>query len=166
MVNYYKDKIIISTFLLQYEGDFINGNIKEYNEEGNLIFDGGYLNGKRNGKGKEYDSNGRIKFEGEYLNGEKCNGIEHIRGKLEYDIEYKNCKKWNSKIYDNNGKIIYELIDGCGTIIECFHDNLISYIGEYKDGIRNGKGKEFEDDNKLIYEGEYFNGVKHGKGRE
>ena len=26
---------------------------------------------KRNGKGKEYDDNGELKFEGEYLNGER-----------------------------------------------------------------------------------------------
>ena len=35
-----------------------------------LIFEGEYLNGKRNGKGKEYDNN-KIIFEGEYLNGKK-----------------------------------------------------------------------------------------------
>ena len=30
------------------------GKGKEYNEYGELIFEGEYLNGKRNGKGKEY----------------------------------------------------------------------------------------------------------------
>ena len=30
-----------------------NGNVKEYNLEGLLIFEGEYLNGLRNGKGKE-----------------------------------------------------------------------------------------------------------------
>ena len=30
-----------------------------------------YLNGKRNGKGKEYNYNGILVFEGEYLNGKK-----------------------------------------------------------------------------------------------
>ena len=28
--------------------------VKEYNKVGQLIYDGEYLNGKRNGKGKEY----------------------------------------------------------------------------------------------------------------
>ena len=42
---------------------------KEYN--GKLMFEGEYLNGKRNGKGKEYDFNGKLKFEGEFLNGTK-----------------------------------------------------------------------------------------------
>ena len=44
----------------------------EYNDEGEIIFEGEYLHGKRNGKGKEY-LNGKIIFEGEYLNGERKN---------------------------------------------------------------------------------------------
>ena len=36
------------------------------------IFEGEYLNGKRNGKGKEYDKyNSKLEYEGEYLNGKK-----------------------------------------------------------------------------------------------
>ena len=31
-----------------------NGKFKEYNDDGNLKFEGEYLNGKRNGKRKEY----------------------------------------------------------------------------------------------------------------
>ena len=31
------------------------GFIKEYNGEGDLIFEGEYLNGERNGNGKKYD---------------------------------------------------------------------------------------------------------------
>ena len=45
---------------------------KEYDFYGTLLYEGEYLNGKRNGKGKEYCENVLI-FEGEYLNG-KING--------------------------------------------------------------------------------------------
>ena len=51
-----------------------NGKVKEYNNSGNLIFEGEYLYGLRNGKGKEYDNDGKLLFEGEYLYG-KRNGI-------------------------------------------------------------------------------------------
>ena len=37
-----------------------NGQGKEYNGNGQLIFEGEYLNGKINGKGKEYDENGQL----------------------------------------------------------------------------------------------------------
>ena len=47
------------------------------NEEGDLIYEGDYLNGKANGKGKEYNKEGKLIFEGEYSNGKK-NGRKNI----------------------------------------------------------------------------------------
>ena len=44
----------------------INGHGKIY-DFGLLRFEGGYINGKINGKGQEYFSNGNIRFEGEYI---------------------------------------------------------------------------------------------------
>ena len=43
-----------------------------------LIFEGEYINGKRNGKGKEYRINGELEFEGEYLNGKKMEKEKNI----------------------------------------------------------------------------------------
>ena len=50
----------------------MNGKVKEYNyDNGELIFEGEYSNGKRwNGKFKEIQY-GKLIIEGEYLNGEK-----------------------------------------------------------------------------------------------
>ena len=48
----------------------MNGYKREYNDNNELIFEGKYLNGKRNGYGKEY-LNGKIIYEGEYINGER-----------------------------------------------------------------------------------------------
>ena len=46
-----------------------NGKVKEYNVNNNkLIYEGEYLNGHRHGKGKKYYDNGQLKFEGIYLN--------------------------------------------------------------------------------------------------
>ena len=40
----------------------------------------------------------------------------------------------------------------------------LKFEGEYLNGKRNGKGKEY-DENKLIFEGEYINNIKYiGKG--
>ena len=39
--------------------------------ERTLIYEGEYLNGKKNGKGKEYNDDGDLIFEGEFLNGKK-----------------------------------------------------------------------------------------------
>ena len=52
----------------------MNRKGKEYDYNGNLRFEGKYLNGAKNGKGKEYDYEGNLIFDGEYLNGKKYNG--------------------------------------------------------------------------------------------
>ena len=55
-----------------------NGKVKEYSDNGELIYEGEYLNGRRygKGKGKEFNSKDNITFEGEYLNGKR-----HVKGK-------------------------------------------------------------------------------------
>ncbi len=37
---------------------------------------------------------------------------------------------------------------------------MLEFEGEYLNGIRNGKGKEYYDDGTLIFEGEYSDGKK------
>ena len=46
------------------------GYIKEYDILGKFIYEGEYMNGRKNGKGKEYNHFFRrhLKFEGEYIN--------------------------------------------------------------------------------------------------
>ena len=79
------------------------GNIKEYNFYSKLLFEGEYLNGKRNGKGKEYNyENDKFEFEGEYLNGKKNGkGKEYYKdGKLMFEGEYSNGERQKGKKYN------------------------------------------------------------------
>ena len=70
-----------------------NGKVKEYNEYGELLFEGEYLDGKRNGQGKEYDD-GELLFAGEYLDGKRNGqGKEYYKdGDLKFEGEYLNGK--------------------------------------------------------------------------
>ena len=70
-----------------YEG---KRKVKEYYFNGILIFEGEYLDGKRNGKGKEYKF-GKLEFEGEYLDGERNGkGKEYyFNGNLRFEGEYE-----------------------------------------------------------------------------
>ena len=114
-------------------------------ESNKLIFEGEYLNGKRNGKGKEYYNNGNLKFEGEYLNG----------------------KIWNGKGYNIDGKMEFEIKEGKGTIkIYDYIEGQLEYEGEYLNGERNGKGKEYFNNDTIKFEGEYLNGKRNGYGKE
>ena len=182
-ISYGKGKIIIESKYLN--GMKYNEIGKEYNETTDfLIFEGEYLNGQKNGKGKLYYYDDKIKFEGEFVLNQRRKGRKYfLNGKLKFEGEYLFNRKWNGKGYDNNGNIIYELINGKGNVIK-YHENFILYKeinekekesiyefiikfeGEYKDGKKNGNGKEYNSDGHLIYEGEYLNGERNGKGKE
>ena len=99
-----------------------NGKGKEYDYKGRLIFEGEYLYGEKNGKGKEFYRNCEIKFEGEYLYNYRRKGKAYINGRLEYEGDYLYLRKWNGKGYDENGNIIYELINGNGKVKEYGND--------------------------------------------
>ena len=64
------------------------------------------------------------------------------RGVIAYNIEKG---KGYIKQYDYNGKLIFE--------------------GEYLNGDKNGKGKEYSD-GELVFEGEDLNGKRNGKGKD
>ena len=42
----------------------------------------------------------------------------------------------------------------------------MEFEGEYLNGERNGKGKEYYYNGELKFEGEYLDGKRHGKGKE
>ena len=126
-----------------------NGITKEYYDNCYLRFEGEYINGKKNGKGKEYFK-GKITFEGEYLNNYRKKGKLYFDGILEYEGEFLVGKKWSGKGYDEDGKVIYELIEGTGV------------VNEYIDHIDNNFFRHIQ----LIYEGEilkgkFLNGIKY-----
>ena len=89
------------------------------------------MNNKRNGIGKEYDKYGNVKFEGLYVNNKKWTGKGN-----NYTLE--NGKEF-VKYYNNKGNLLF--------------------IGEYENGERNGKGKEYIK-GKLAFEGEYLSGKR------
>ena len=70
-----------------------------------------------------------MKFEGDFLYSYKLRGIEYINGQLEFEGEYFFDKKWNGKGYDENGNIIYELINGNGNVKEYDEDGKLRFKG-------------------------------------
>ena len=85
---------------------------------------------------------------------------------MTFEGEYFNGKKWNGTLEttDDNNKL-YELKNGNGHFIEL--ELILGYYfeGEYINGSKNGKGKEYRF-GKLFYEGQYLNDLKNGKGKE
>ena len=132
--------------VLEFEGEYLNNQRnergKEYHDNGKLKFEGEYLNGKRNGKGKEYNINEKLIYDGKYIDGERL-----------------------LKIYDRYGSLIDDIYN-VNYVIKEYYSNKLKYEGEYQNGSRNGKGKEYNDKGELEFEGEYLNGNRNGKGKE
>jgi len=100
-----------------YEGEFLKGERKgkgkEYHEfcgTLTLMFEGEYCNGLRNGKGKEYNYDGKLIFEGEYLDNKRWKGNEYDRnGKIIKYINVLKNEKGNEYDFDDNGKLVFEM---------------------------------------------------------
>ena len=101
------------------------------------------------------------KYSPEYVYDYRLKGKEYINERLEYEGEYLFDNKYNGKGYDENGNIIYELINGNGKVKEYYYDGKLIFEGEYLNGKKNGYGKDYYYDNgKLEFEGEYLNGER------
>ena len=166
-----------------------NQKIKEYDFENNLLYEGEYLDGKRNGEGKEYKDdilvfegeyhkgkrhgNGKeflddnLIFEGVYLNGKKNGkGIEYYyNGYRMFEGIYLNDKRLVGTLYDKEGNKKDEINNTHENGKEYDNDGNLIFKGNYSNCERNGKGKEYKN-NILIFEGEYLNGLKNGKGKK
>ena len=193
---------------LIFEGEYINGERNgkgiEYIFNRNSAFpdrspdrryEGNYSNGKKHGIGKEYKDKETLIFQGDYLYNYKIKGTEYYNdSKIKYIGEYLFNQKWNGKGYDKNGNIIYEIINGTGTIkdyynnvniqgeflngkgniIKFYNNRILQYEGGYKYGEKNGIGREYDfniygilEILEIIFEGEFLNGRRYnGKGKD
>ena len=152
---------------LEFEGNYSNGKRNgkgiEYYDNGNVRFEGEFLDNRKNGYGKEYDGRGLLIFEGEYLCDQKRKGKEYVNGVFEFEGDFLFDKKFNGKGYDEYGNVVYELINGKGTLREYNAFGLI-YEGECLNGKWHGKGKEYDCySGNLIYEGKFVNGKRVDK---
>ena len=135
--------------ILLYEGEYLNGRRngkgKEFDNIKLITFEGEYLKGKRNGHGKEYHLNSKIKFEGEYLNGERNGkGKEYdINNNLIFEGEYRNGKRWSGIGYDIKHNKTHKLENGTGFQQEYIYTDQFLVKGEF-----------------LRFEGEYVKGER------
>ena len=83
-----------------------------------------------------------------------------------HNKEYQNLLEVNLENYKKlSGKIIIMGFNGYG---KEYGSNLMQLLfeGEYLNGQRNGKGKEYYYDGKIQFEGEYLNGERNGNGKK
>ena len=156
-----------------YEGDFIDGkfdgNGKYIYEDGDY-FIGQYKNGLRSGNGKIYYKNGNIMSEGFYINNKREGKGKYIYEDGEYYIgEYKNnIKNGKGKEYYANGNIRYEgdfINDNKEGSGKYIYENGKYYIGQWKNNVKHGKGKHYYANGSIEYEGDFINDKREGSGK-
>lgn len=168
----YEDEKII------YDGSFkdnkFEGSGKLYYENGNVKFDGTFLEGIFV-NGTEYYSNGFIKYKGNYLDGKyKGDGILYSsmdENEIVYDGEFdKGIYNGYGNLYLNN-KLIYKgaFVNGeySGDGIEySFSTGKVVYTGNFLSGIYSGEGKKYnQKTGSLIYSGQFNQGRYDGEGK-
>jgi len=149
------------------KGKYING---KYIWEDDKYYIGEFKNNIPNGKGIEYYSNGNILYEGDFINGKFEGNGKYIWEDGEYCIgQWKNgIRNGKGILYYSNGNIKYEgdfindKFEGNGKYIL---ENGKYYIGQYKNGLRNGKGIEYYSNGNILYEGDFINGKFEGNGK-
>ena len=101
-------------------------------------------------KVKEYDYKGRLLFDGEYFNEKKWKGKLKVYSDdiLVFEGDYLDGKIWNckGKIYNFRGDVIFD--------------------GEIKNGLKDGNVKEYYDNDQLKFDGNYLKGEKNGNAKE
>lgn len=187
---------------LIYEGEFYDeeysGKGQKYDKEGNLIYDGEFKKNMYSGHGALYDiENGEIRYEGMFVNGKmEGKGFEYKNGAVIYSGEFRDGKYGGQGIeYDKDGIVVYKGLfekgkydgegvlfkkdggisydgsfesgeyEGYGTLYD-IKTSKLAYVGDFKDGKYDGEGKLFDKDGKrLIYEGELKQGKYNGDGK-
>lgn len=154
-----------------YKGDFKNNmpkegkNIKLYNRNGYLEFEGEIFDFAYNGKGKTFEKNIMI-FEGIFENGNKVKGTSYENNIKKYEGEYKNDKfNGHGKLYEiyEDTNEIYLYYEGNFKDNQIFGEGIKYYKNKSKKiegnflNINSYKGKYYDPDNHLIFEG----GVSH-----
>ena len=151
---------------LDYKGDLTNKKIyiPKYSEENNLNYL--YAEIKEiNGYEIKYDAKTIDDFSGSPIFLENSTEVIGIQKKVILNINY--------------GSFIYPIINVFNTKgmlnelesqkYEGFHKNIYDngdyYEGEWKKGLRNGKGKLFNKIGKLLYEGDWINDKQEGSGK-
>ena len=141
------------------EAEYLYGKkhrkVKEYTSkhfDSILNFEGEYLCGKKF-KGKEYYE-GKLTFDGEFLDdvenifffdADEYKGKKYKRGKLLFEGELNKRKYWTGKKYRENSECELE--------------------GEYLNGKKYGKWKEYNNEGNLEFEGEINEFMLYRKGK-
>ena len=146
---------------IKYEGYFVND---KYEGDGKYIYENGnyyigpFMNGLSHGKGILYYKNGSVKYEGNFVN-DKYDGYgKYVSEDGNYYLgQFLNSlKHGKGKVYYKNGNIAYDgnfVNDKYEGFGKYVYESGNYYVGEFKNGLCNGKGVEYYKNGSIRYNG-------------
>ena len=147
----------------------LEGDFKEWSDNGQLIVEVNYDNGKKNGLYNEWFNNGQLKIKSNYLNGILNGNYERWsdEGKLVVDANYVDGKLEGAfkKMKSNYSPSVeignYENGEKVGEWVEIYHDKWITK-GKYLNGKKNGWWSVYEEiNNDNVFKLNFKNGIFH-----
>lgn len=151
----------------------VSGTVKILDDQGILRYQGEVEQGVCQGQGRLYDQNGELVYEGSFVN----NKFEGDLGTLYKDGEILYQGGFQENAYQGQGQLYHEehylyqeghfvngQLDGEGTIYKA--DGHILYTGHFSNGLYNQSGVLYNEDyNRIDYDGEFVKGIAEGQGK-
>jgi len=148
----------------------MQGTVKQYDTDGELVYEGEFNNDMRSGEGSEYED-GKLRYRGNFENGEyNGKGELYEDGLLAYTGTFKDGQLDGSNCcaYYPNGVAAYrgEYSRGerTGEGAEYYKSGAPEYIGEFVRGIWTGDGTLYDEDGNTLYVGSFKDGLYDGEG--
>ncbi len=167
VIVYSDKKKTIPLFSGRLEDGVLQGEAKQYDREGVLLYEGQMKDGQRTGSGKEYED-GVLVYEGAFVEGlYSGRGKRYAEGQLVYDGQYDSSLRSGSGTAYAEGLILYsgqfmeDVYEGRGKLYE---NGVLCYEGSFAAGIPEGSGTAYEG-GRIVYDGQFSAGLYEGKGK-
>ena len=151
----------------------VSGTVKIVDDQGVLRYQGEVEQGVCQGQGKLYDQNGQLVYEGSFIN----NKFEGDLGTLYKDGEVLYQGGFRENMYQGIGQLYHDehylyqegsfmngQLEGEGTDYK--EDGNILYTGYFSNGLYDKSGVLYDEDyNRIYYDGEFVKGIAEGQGK-
>lgn len=134
-----------SYYITEVKNGMRNGESKQYNKEGNIIWTGTYKDNLLQGSYKKYYDDGKLREEGTY----KDNLLHGNYKKYAYDGDLYEEGTYKNGLLEGEVKVFY-------------YPGKIEILKNYKNGKLDGIYKKYYDDGKICEKAEYKNGALNG----
>ncbi len=150
------------------EKGVLQGDGKEYDQDGLLAYEGPFVDGLRSGKGACYQG-GVLVYEGQLLAGVyEGSGRLFQEGELVYEGAFSGGEANGAGAAYADGALIYQgnfqdgLYQGAG---EAFYPSgAVAYRGSFSQGAYEGEGTSYREDGSTLYKGGFTAGLYEGEG--